>query len=157
MLRSKLFTFITAKSQSLTQQVHQPASPLQFLKPFEPYNLAFWVPKNLPMSTTSNCNIKGNVKPISSLTSFSFLNLSIVVDAFKLLRVMFKNLMLFRGRKLEGKLLLKVLFYRFKKFGKSKFIHAGHMQLQLQRQSFVQLQPLCSRCREKNLSFVPLF
>ncbi|KAL2954884.1 hypothetical protein AAZX31_19G248100 [Glycine max] len=45
----------------------------------------------------------------------NFLNLSIVVDAFKLLRVMFKNLMLFRGRKLEGKLLLKVLFYRFKK------------------------------------------
>ena len=45
----------------------------------------------------------------------NFMNLSKVVEALKLLWEMFKNLMLFRGGKSEGKLPFNVLFDKSKK------------------------------------------
>nr|KYP50371.1 putative LRR receptor-like serine/threonine-protein kinase At2g24230 family [Cajanus cajan] len=74
----------------------------------------------------SNCNIKGNVKPISSLTSLSFLDLSNntlngsfpsdfpPLNAIKFLNISRNN---FKA---------STTLDRFKKFGKSAFIHAGH-------------------------------
>ncbi|KAL2340983.1 hypothetical protein Fmac_008923 [Flemingia macrophylla] len=81
---------------------------------------------NLHHLDLSNCNIKGNVKPISSLTSLSFLDLSnntlngsFPSDFPPLNAVKFFNIS-------RNNFKASTSLDRFKKFGKSAFIHAGH-------------------------------
>ena len=81
---------------------------------------------NLHHLDLSNCNIKGNVKPISSLTTLSFLDLSnntlngsFPSDFPPLNNIKFLNVS-------HNNLKASTTLDRFKKFGKSAFIHAGH-------------------------------
>ncbi|KAK7302959.1 hypothetical protein RJT34_13856 [Clitoria ternatea] len=81
---------------------------------------------NLQHLDLSNCNIKGNIKPISSLTSLSYLDLSNntlngsfpsdfpPLNSIKFLNISHNN---FKS---------SVTLNKFRKFGQSAFIHAGH-------------------------------
>ncbi|XP_061342725.1 calmodulin-binding receptor kinase CaMRLK [Gastrolobium bilobum] len=81
---------------------------------------------NLHHLDLSSCNIKGNVKPISTLVSLSYLDLSNntlngsfpsdfpSLNAIKFLNISHNN---FKA---------SVALDRFKKFGKSAFVHAGN-------------------------------
>ncbi|TKY71853.1 LRR receptor serine/threonine-protein kinase [Spatholobus suberectus] len=81
---------------------------------------------NLHYLDLSNCNIKGNVKPISSLTSLSYLDLSsntlngsFPSDFPPLNTIQFLNIS-------HNSFKASTTLDRFKKFGKSAFIHAGN-------------------------------
>ncbi|XP_047154574.1 calmodulin-binding receptor kinase CaMRLK-like [Vigna umbellata] len=81
---------------------------------------------NLHHLNLSNCNIKGSVKPISTLTSLSFLDLSnnslngsFPSDFPPLKTIKFLNIS-------HNNFKTSTALDRFKKFGKSAFIHAGN-------------------------------